>query len=216
MTSRTGNKRSNRAEKSCRRAFTLVELMLVMTILTVVIAVASPTLANFFRGRALDSEARRLLALTRLAQSRAVYEGVPMVLWVDAKQRSYGVEEESGYTDLVEAKATEYQLNDDLEVEVVTSGTTSGVNSLLGGNRFASATAIEKANALRARSRSAHRNLPSIRFQPDGTFSETSAQTLRLFDRNGDTLWLALSRNRESYEIRSQTNQFNQWEEVTR
>src|SRR6185295_5365670 len=70
-------------------AFTLVELLLVMTVMVMVFALAMPTVANFFRGRTLDSEARRLLALTRSGQSRAVYEGVPMRLWVDAQQGSY-------------------------------------------------------------------------------------------------------------------------------
>jgi hypothetical protein len=70
---------------------------------------------------------------------------------------------------------------------------------------------VAKAAAMQARSRSVHRGLPSIRFQPDGTFSETSPQALRLYDRNGDTLWLALSRNHVSYEIQNQLS-----EEVTR
>src|SRR6184192_239420 len=65
-------------------AFTLIELILVMTILTIAISVTAPALANFFRGRSLDSEARRLLALTRQGQSRAVSEGLPMELWIDA------------------------------------------------------------------------------------------------------------------------------------
>jgi prepilin-type N-terminal cleavage/methylation domain-containing protein len=65
------------------RAFTLVELIVVMTLLVTVIALASPSLAGFFRGRAVDAEARRFMSLTRLGQSRAAPEGVPMILWVD-------------------------------------------------------------------------------------------------------------------------------------
>src|SRR2546426_11590252 len=45
--------------------FTLIELILVMTVLTIAVSITAPALANFFRGRSLDSEARRLLALTR-------------------------------------------------------------------------------------------------------------------------------------------------------
>ena len=54
-----------------------------MAILTITVSIAAPALSNFFRGRSLESEARRLLALTRQGQSRAVSEGVPMDLWVD-------------------------------------------------------------------------------------------------------------------------------------
>ncbi|MCX6930914.1 MAG: prepilin-type N-terminal cleavage/methylation domain-containing protein, partial [Verrucomicrobia bacterium] len=63
-------------------AFTLIELILVMALLTIVISLTAPSLSKFFRGRTLDSEARRLLALTRSGQSRAVSEGMPMDLWV--------------------------------------------------------------------------------------------------------------------------------------
>src|SRR5262249_9004612 len=38
--------------------FTLIELILVMALLTVAVSVTAPALSNFFRGRALDSEAR--------------------------------------------------------------------------------------------------------------------------------------------------------------
>src|SRR6187551_2505075 len=98
----TGNPRSDgrRARRSI--AFTLIELMLVMTILLIVMAVAFPSLRGFFRGRNLDSEARRLLSLIRYGQSRAANEGVPMVLWIDAKRRTYGLEAATGYLDVDE------------------------------------------------------------------------------------------------------------------
>src|ERR1035437_4108051 len=70
-------------------AFTLIELTLVLALLVVITSLAAPAMANFIRGRALDSEARRLFSLTHAAQSRAVSEGMPMVLWVDEKQGAY-------------------------------------------------------------------------------------------------------------------------------
>src|SRR5690242_5350282 len=77
-------------------AFTLVELVLVMAVVVIAIAITAPKLANFFRGRTLDSEARRLLALTHAGQSRAVSEGIPMRLWLDTEQGTYGLQEEAG------------------------------------------------------------------------------------------------------------------------
>src|SRR5262245_60257146 len=73
-------------------AFTLIELILVMAILTIAVSITAPALANFFHGRVLDSEARRLLAATRAAQSRAISEGVPVSLWFDSSQNEYGIE----------------------------------------------------------------------------------------------------------------------------
>src|SRR5438067_3213545 len=78
-------------------AFTLIELILVMTVLTIAVSLSAPALANFFRGRSLDSEARRLLALTRQGQSRAVSEGIPMELWLDPANSAYGLEAQPGY-----------------------------------------------------------------------------------------------------------------------
>ena len=49
--------------------------------------------------------------------------------------------------------------------------------------------------------------LPQIRFQPDGGIDESSLQSLRLSDREGDSLWLALGRNRLNYEIHNQADQ---------
>ena len=198
MTLQTGNRRSSRR----LRAFTLVELMLVMTILVVVIGVAAPTLANFFRGRTIDSEARRLLALTRQGQSRAVSEGIPMVLWVDGKQRTYGLEEEPSYTDRDE-KAVEFTAHEDIGLEVVTANQSQLLNpNTIAGGR-------EKA----AEARSQRRNLPSIRFQPDGSFSESSLRALHLTGADGSTLWLAQTTNHLNYEIR---NQIDQWDLLLR
>jgi hypothetical protein len=49
----------------------------------------------------------------------------------------------------------------------------------------------------------AHPGLPTIRFMPDGTVSETSPQSLRLIGRDGSSLWLSQTRDKLSYEIRT-------------
>ncbi len=179
MTLRTGRQAS--VEPGARTAFTLIELILVMTILTVVISVSAPSLAAFFHGRSLDSEARRLLALTRHGQSRAVSEGVPMVLWLDAPGGSYGLEEDQSY-DERDPKAVEYTLDKELRIEV-------------------SNPAVQGTNRLR---------LPALRFLPDGSIDESSPETVRVLDAKGVALWVAQSRNRLSYEIRNKTNLYDQ------
>src|SRR5689334_18148384 len=68
--SRSGHSRS--VHWRPKRAFTLIELILVMALLAIVMAVSAPALSNFMRGRTLDSEARRFVSLTRYGQSRAV------------------------------------------------------------------------------------------------------------------------------------------------
>jgi len=154
-------------------AFTLIELILVLALLVVITSLAAPAMSNFIRGRALDSEARRLLALIHAGQSRAVSEGMPMVLWLDEKQGAYGLQAETtGKTG--DAKAENLTLDQYLQITVMTTGP--------GG--------VTKSGSL-----------PAIRFLPDGTVDENSPQTLRLTDAKGSSLWLIESRDRNGYEI---------------
>lgn len=182
MTLRTGNNRIKSVEAPGQCAFTLIELILVMALLVIVIAVASPSLSRFMRGRTLDSEARRFVSLTRYGQSRAVSEGVPVVLWINTRQGSYGLRQEAGYTEQ-DAKAVDFLLGKDLRVEV------AGLPAQLGPLAQARAT------------RQTDPNTPMLRFPPDGFIDETSPQSVVLRDQSGESIWITQSRNRLNYEI---------------
>jgi len=175
-------------------AFTLIELMLVMAVLTMMVALSAPTLSNFFRGRALDSEARRLVALTHVAQSRAASEGLPMDVWVDAINNLIGIEAEPSY-EPTDPKADQWPIDPGLQIEVIT-GSPSAKNTSYNPNQPVSTASVPRAFH-------AHPNLPAIRFMPDGSISETSPQKLRLVNRDGVSLWVALSADRSYYEIRN-------------
>jgi type II secretion system protein H len=154
-------------------AFTLIELTLVLALLVVITSLAAPGMANFIRGRALDSEARRLFALMHAGQSRAVSEGMPMVLWVDEKQGAYGLEAETtGKTG--DPKAETLPVDSTLQIAVLNVGLGTQVT---------------------------FNNLPAIRFLADGTVDENSPQTLQLTDSAGFSRWLIESRNHTGYEI---------------
>src|SRR4051812_3463455 len=73
------------------RAFTLIELILVLVLLAITASLVASNMGSFFRGRALSFEARRMLSLTHYAQSRAVSEGVPVILWINPAQSTYGL-----------------------------------------------------------------------------------------------------------------------------
>jgi prepilin-type N-terminal cleavage/methylation domain-containing protein len=178
-------------------AFTLIELILVMSILTIAVAFTAPALANFFHGRALDSEARRLLSLTHQGQSRAVSEGLPMELWLDTAGASYGLEADSSF-ETKDSKAETFSIDKDVQLEVlnmnpfVLSGGAEGDSS---------------ESKISASTSSKHANLPRIRFLPDGTVSESSPRMLKLAGRDGVSLLLMLSRNRLQYAITNQPAQ---------
>ena len=168
MTLATGNQIKRR--NLC--AFTLVELILVMVLLVVAISIAAPKMSSFVRGRALDSEARRILAIAHEGQSRAVSEGMPMVLWIDYKNNGYGLEEETPGKD-GDTKAENYTADENVQVAVM--------------NLNGTATTFK--------------NLPAIRFLADGTVDENSPQMIKLTGFTGGELWLLESADRRGYEI---------------
>jgi len=173
MTLATGQNKCQR-----RHAFTLIELILVLALLVVITSLAAPAMANFIRGRALDSEARRLFALMHAAQSRAVSEGMPMVLWVDEKNSAYGSQAETT-AQTGDPKAETLPLDSTLQIAVLNTG-------------MATPTTFN--------------NLPAIRFLADGTVDENSPQTLQLTDSTGISRWLIEARNHTGYAISDSKN----------
>jgi type II secretory pathway pseudopilin PulG len=180
MTLTTGNSRS-RSNRAGHSAFTLVELILVMTLLMIVLAVSAPSLQGFFKGRNLDSEARRIYSLTRYGQSRAVSESIPMLLWFDTRQKTYGLRAASSYLE-VDPRSVEFALDRDLDWEIRSPQLASGV--LL--------TPFVDRNI---------GTLPTIRFSPDGSIAETSPETILLTQAQKDAVAIAINTNRLRYDI---------------
>lgn len=98
-------------------AFTLIELILVMVVLTTVLAFVAPSLSHSFQHRHLEAEAARLLALTEFGRDEAVSQGVPMVVWLDPDTGKFGVDAADGYT-ASDPSRKQYALNPDLHFEV--------------------------------------------------------------------------------------------------
>ena len=178
--------RDTPAGRQRSQAFTLIELILVMALLAIVLAVSSPSLSRFFRTRSLDSEARRFMALTRAAQSRAVSEGVPMVLWFDTKQRAYGLNADKSFVE-EDPKAEQFTVDKTLEIEARYS---------------ADANAAGKASQFK-NEKLATSELYTLRFNPDGFVSASSPEVVVFRQGKGEALWVAQSRNRLNYEIQA-------------
>lgn len=175
-------------------AFTLIELILVMAILTMAVSITAPSLAHFFRGRTLDSEARRLLALTRSGQNRAVSEGIPIDLWVNASGGIVGLDAEPSF-ETTDPRAVEFNLDNGVQIEVVKQPTVSSLATNLSHVQFTSTASVAPVKLT-------HAGLPTIRFLPDGSLGENSPQSLRLTSRDGSSLTIALGQDKLSYEIR--------------
>jgi type II secretion system protein H len=168
-----------------RSAFTLVELILVMTIMVILISLVMPSLKGFFRGRNLDNEALQFLALTRYGQSRAINEGVPVELWVNSQAGTYGLEALSGYTE-TETKPLTYQLDSTLQIVL------SAPSSVMVHSNYWSQ--VKGGGAMKR-----------IRFQPDGFISDASPQNIYLRQGTDGQIWIAEAPTHLEYDIKSGT-----------
>jgi type II secretion system protein H len=161
--------------------FTLIELIIVMTLIAFVTALVVPNLASFFRGRTLDHEARRLLSLTSYAHSRAIAEGLPIELWFDASTGAYGATVGAGFTEQ-DPRAVEYTLDSELTLTLETEEAEEPYEFT---ETFESAPDV------------------AIVFQPDGLIQSGGATLLRLEQSDGYALTVALDRLGTGFEILS-------------
>lgn len=183
--------RTNRGERAafpkaahlyCRNGFTLVELIVVMVLLLIVASTVAPRMSSFFRGRALSSEARRMLSLINHAQSRAVAEGVPVLLWIDATRSSYGLDVQSSHASGQDRSLT-YTAEPSLTLETPMTN-----------ERPVSESEDETLGL--------PENTPAIRFNPDGFFDEASVSRIVIRQGTEGALELIPTANRLGYEIR--------------
>ncbi len=103
-----------------RPGMTLLELILVMIILTVVLAMAAPSLRGFFASRRTHDTAAQILALTQLARSQAISEGIIYRLNFDTTERTYWMtaEQEGLYEKLENDFGRVFSLPKDVVMEL--------------------------------------------------------------------------------------------------
>ena len=166
------------------RAFTLIELIFVLALLAIGALFVAANMSSFVRGRALNFEARRMLSLTHYAQSRAVAEGVPVILWVNPADSTYGLTVQSSFNDSDgDAHAIRYTADSSLTLDTpqgVVAPVSEQDDEKLG-------VTIE--------------GLSFIRFTPDGFFDESSVSRITIRQGTEAGLELVPTANRLGYEI---------------
>jgi prepilin-type N-terminal cleavage/methylation domain-containing protein len=176
------------ATSGAGRAFTLIELIFVLALLAISALFVTSSMGSFFRGRALNFEARRMLSLTHYAQSRAVSEGVPVVLWIKPENSTYGLTVQSSFNDIEgDTHAITYTTDGSLTLETptgVVAPTSEQDDEKLGLTE----------------------GLAVIRFTPDGFHDESSVTKITIRQGNEAALELVPTGNRLGYEIRPASN----------
>lgn len=165
----------------------MIELIFVLALLAISAAFVASSFGSFVRGRALNSEARRLLSLAQYAQSRAVSEGVPILLWIDAKNGRYGLTTLGNYGVEEDLHDITYAVDETLTLETPALDATD-----------VSEQDDEKLGL--------PDGLPVIRFNPDGFFDESSVRKVTIRQSTESALEVAQTSNHLGYEIRPATN----------
>ena len=127
-----------------------------------------------------------MLSLVNYGQSRAIAEGVPVLLWIDAGTSTYGLEVQTGHaggTDRMEVFTAEPTLT--LEVPATTDLPVSEQGDEQLG---------------------LPENRPAIRFNPDGFFDEGSVSKIVIRQGDDGALEIVPTANRLGYEIHPATN----------
>jgi type II secretion system protein H len=100
-----------------RSAFTLLELVLVLLILTIIMAMASPALRNFWRGNRVKDAGDQIVYITRLARTQSISDGAVYRLGIDANGTGYAlyVQQAEGF---VLIPSNNFALPEEAHVEV--------------------------------------------------------------------------------------------------
>ncbi len=167
----------------------MIELIFVLALLAICALFVVASMGPFFRGRALNFEARRMLSLTHYAQSRAVSEGVPFILWINPTDSTYGLSMQSSFDEVdSDVRAVKYAAESGLRLE-----TPVGVATLI------SEQDDEKLGIT-------DESLAFIRFLPDGFFDDSSVTKITIRQGTEAALDVIQKINRLGYEIRPASN----------
>ncbi|MBE0535375.1 MAG: prepilin-type N-terminal cleavage/methylation domain-containing protein [Phycisphaerae bacterium] len=113
-----------------RQAFTLLELILVMVILSTVLAMAAPSLRGFFASRQTHDAAGQILSLIQLAGSQAVSQGATYRLNFETVEGTYWLTARQGgaFEELGTEFGRRFSLPRDTTVELTGAGQDAGLD----------------------------------------------------------------------------------------
>lgn len=161
-----------------RRAFTLLELILVLAVMAILVAMAIPAMRGLAAGRGADEVSGQMLALAHYARSQAIAEGVAYRLNIDPTNRVYYLTKfysdpldasvAPGFYDLGKEMGSMFPIPEDVTVEWDPD--------------YANLQLQQAATTGQILPEKWPGNVPFIEFTPSG---RTDACLIRLIDRDG-------------------------------
>ena len=184
---------------------TLIELILVMGLLAVVLGISAPVLSGFVKGRKLQEEARRFLALTRYGRSEAISRGVCMELRIDMDARKYGIYPQVEYGSGARPPV-EFDLPEGFSVELVEEEKDLTQKAdIRSGKRVSLDASINRTlKSFENLGKETEQREKMIRFWPDGMIDEESPENVRIVGEGEDALRIHLVDLFSGYEIQNE------------
>ena len=104
-----------------RSGFTLLEMVLVLLILTIVVAMAAPSLRGFWHGSRIKDAGDQIMAVTRFARTQAISDGTVYRLNIAPDGDGYWLTMQSaeGFTQLPSEFGRQYDLPDDARIQLM-------------------------------------------------------------------------------------------------
>jgi prepilin-type N-terminal cleavage/methylation domain-containing protein len=107
------------SRRTIRRAFTLIELVLVLVMIAAIMGMVVPQLSGFASGSRMRNTADQVVALTRLARSLAVTSGQIHVVRINNNGYcNVAVENDQQLIDLTNGMDTSFQLDSNVAVQL--------------------------------------------------------------------------------------------------
>jgi len=183
---------------------TLIELILVMGLLAVVLGISAPVLSGFVKGRKLQEEARRFLALTRYGRSEAISRGVCMELRIDMDARKYGIYPQVEYGSGARPPV-EFDLPEGFRIELVEEESVTQKADIRSGKRVSLEASLNKTlRSFEKLGKETEQKEKMIRFWPDGMIDEESPENVRILGEDEKALRIHLVDLFSGYEIRNE------------
>jgi type II secretion system protein H len=110
-------------------AFTLLELILVLLIITIVVGAVAPRLTGFTMGRSGKHTASRVLSMTNYARTQAISEGRPYRLNYSEKDRTF-------WLDFIDGSVPGSDLAARMDVDERLTITTTGMSTAGKGDQY--------------------------------------------------------------------------------
>lgn len=172
------------------RAFTLLELVLVLALLALIMALAAPSLRGWARGTRFRNAADGIASTARWARAQSIVQGCIYRMEIDTTGGKYAVSKQSGndFFAVVPPGGQSRELGEDVKIELLAPN----------GTRYQTSYVSPSTGSLSVNNEA---DVQAIYFYPTG---RTDPAMIRLQDNDGKSIAVVCSTAAENFQVVTQ------------